>query len=168
MPKRKLNLILRTKSTNYQVIDPGDLVQLFIKNGHKNRGRCLSTRVVQQFDNSDGTVSSRGSNGRNVVPAFEDTRMAIVNDDFVASMIESIDNLSDEISESLDIEHPISLNYEKTPVSSNNDEFVASFDDINTGINTIFNEESTRNTTRTATKNVEADSVSAATPHLKL
>lgn len=100
--KPKLNLILRKNATVDAVINPGDLVQVYVKHGQGKRGRWLSPRVVQKIDRSSGNVTTAGVNGRNILSAFEDTRITIVDDDFSTSIIESIDSLDDAISEALE------------------------------------------------------------------
>lgn len=73
----------------------GDLVQVFVADVKKMRGKWLSTRSVISNDTSARTVTVPDSNGKTISAAVEDTRHAIVDDDFAATVIESIDLLSD-------------------------------------------------------------------------
>lgn len=114
--KRKLTLIMRTKATADPILHAGDLVQIFVKKGHEKRGRWLSPRVVLSVDTNAGTVSVPGSNGHKVVAAVEDTRPAIVEDDFAASIVESIDQLDESIHESIEA---LTENYnQETPLDA--------------------------------------------------
>lgn len=54
--KRKLTLILRSKSNKEPVVRAGDLVQVYVKHRKEKRGKWLSSRSVLSFDQSDGIV----------------------------------------------------------------------------------------------------------------
>lgn len=95
--KRKLNKILPSKSTADPKVQPGDLVQVFVRKEKEKRGKWLSARAVLSTDVTAGSVTVPDSNGKNITAAVEDTRHAIVDDDLAASVVESIDLISDSI-----------------------------------------------------------------------
>lgn len=99
--KRNLNLIMRLKSAADLQIEPGNLVQVYIKTGHEKRGKWSTPRIENMVDMSAGTVFVPGSNGKKIIAALEDTRVAIVEDYIASYVLESIDQLDDGIEESL-------------------------------------------------------------------
>lgn len=54
------------------------------------------------MNTSDGTVTILGSNGRKLVAAVEDTRLAITDDNFASHIVEAIENLDDAIADEMD------------------------------------------------------------------
>ena len=50
MAKRKLNLILKSKSTSLTPVQIGDLVQVFVKLQHEKRGRWSNPKPVLSYD----------------------------------------------------------------------------------------------------------------------
>ena len=100
--KRKLVLILRSKSITDIQINPGDLVQVFIKDSKEKRGKWSTPKIVLDTDIAMRTVSVPGKMGKKVRAAFEDIRPAIKEDTFAATVQEAIDNLSTNIDELLE------------------------------------------------------------------
>lgn len=99
--KRKLNLILRSKSSTKPELSVGDNVQIYVKNQPHKRGRWLSHRPVLSIDLDAETVTVPGSHGHTIKAAFEDTRIVNIDDDLVKSIIESIDEIDDRIESSI-------------------------------------------------------------------
>jgi len=103
--KRKLNLILRSKSTSDIDVSPGDLVEVYLKKQHEKRGKWSSAKPVLSFDRSSRTVTVPGSNGRKIKAAIEDTRFAPKENQLASAIQESIDEIDLYIQEALsDIE----------------------------------------------------------------
>ncbi len=102
MAKRKLNLILRSKSTSDLPLKIGDLVQVFIKLQHEKRGKWSSTKPVLSYDKRSGIVSVAGQNGRKINAAVEDVPFAVVDDELATKYQEAIDTLDICIEYSLD------------------------------------------------------------------
>lgn len=99
--KRKLTLMLRSKVTRDSVVELGDLVQVFVKEGKDKRGKRLSTRVVLSVDNDFGIVSVLGSSGRPISAAAEDVRIAIVDDELAVCISETNDQLDRILGEAI-------------------------------------------------------------------
>ena len=97
--KRKLTLILRSHVTADPVVDPGDMVQVYVRTGKEKRGKWLSPRTALSIDRTAGTVTVAGSNGRKIVAAVEDTRLAVVDSDLASAVVESLDTLNENLSE---------------------------------------------------------------------
>lgn len=72
---------MRSKATLDTIISSGDLVQVLVQNGHENRSKWLSPRVVQESDRSYGTVTIPALNGHKIIAVLEDTRVVIVDDE---------------------------------------------------------------------------------------
>lgn len=83
-------MIMSTKATVDSVINPGDLVKLYVKKGHESWGKWMSPLIVQIVDKSAGTVSVPDSPGHNIIASLEDVRMAITEDALATKIIGSI------------------------------------------------------------------------------
>ncbi len=75
--KRKLNLILRSKSVQTPKIEVGDVVQVFIKNTGEKRGKWSSPKTVIDFNPKSGIVTLPGNGDRVLKVAAEDVRYAL-------------------------------------------------------------------------------------------
>jgi len=95
--KRKLALIMRSKSTRDNVVKPGDEVEVYLRKGKEKRGKWLSGRPILSYDHESRTVSIPGSNGRTMSAAIEDVRPAVEKDSFAQKVRESIDILEENI-----------------------------------------------------------------------
>lgn len=62
---------MRSKTTLDQIINPGDMVQVYIIEGHEKHGKWISSRIVLSVDKSAGTVTIPGSNGHEIVASIE-------------------------------------------------------------------------------------------------
>ena len=62
--KRKLNLILKSKSTSVAPVQIGDLVQVYTKLQHEKRGKWSNPKLVLSFGKISGTVTVPGRNGK--------------------------------------------------------------------------------------------------------
>lgn len=102
LAKRKLTLMLRSQATRAPVINPGDLVDVFVKKTHEKRGRWLSLRTVLSVDNSSSIVSVPGLSGHSLSIALEDVRHSIVDDEFAEHVRQSNDQLQSAIDEAID------------------------------------------------------------------
>lgn len=100
--KRRLTLILRSKSITDIPLHVGDQVQIYIKQQHEKRGKWSSPKVAISFDSEMGTVTVPGKNGRFVRAALEDVRPAITESNFALTIQEAIDSISTNLEDSLD------------------------------------------------------------------
>ena len=75
--KRKLTLILRSKTIEETPIAVGDMVQIFVKDSKEKRGKWSQSMPVLSYDLSNRTVTVPGSKGRKVCAAVEDVRPSI-------------------------------------------------------------------------------------------
>lgn len=91
--KRKLTRILRSKAINNTVVEPGDMVEVFVKQPNNKRGSWTAPRIVLQVNYETGTITVPGARGHHVQAALEDCRLAITDDDFAQSIREANDKL---------------------------------------------------------------------------
>lgn len=100
--KRKLNLILSSKSIADTPIKVGDTVQIYIRLPNQKRGIWSEPQPVLQYDPESQTVTIAGSRGRCRQAAVEDTRLAICENELAVEIQKAIDRLSDEVDDALD------------------------------------------------------------------
>ena len=103
MAKRKLILILRSKSIAETPVNAGDLVQVFIKLQHEKRGKWTSAKPVLRFDKASGIVTVPGQNGKTIKAAVEDVRFAISDDELAVKYQEAIDAVDIALDDSVDV-----------------------------------------------------------------
>ena len=101
--KRKLNLILKSKSTEEIPVKVGDIVQVYIKLQNEKRGKWSSPKPVLCYDHKSRTVTVPGQNGRKINAALEDVRNAISENELATKYQEPIDALDLDISKNIDI-----------------------------------------------------------------
>lgn len=75
--RRKLTLIMRSKSVKDTPVSVGDLVQVSVKQQFDKRGKWLSSRPVLSYDVKSRTGTVSGSNVRAISGAIEDFRPAM-------------------------------------------------------------------------------------------
>ncbi len=75
--KRKLNLILRSKSVRTPKFEVGDIVQVFIKNTSEKRGKWSSPKTVFDFNPQCGIITLPGKGDRVLKVSAEDVRYAL-------------------------------------------------------------------------------------------
>ena len=102
MAKRKLNLILRSKSIQEPPVKVGDLVRVCIKLQHEKRGKCTSAKPVLSYDKASGILTVPGKNGKKIKAAVEDVRFSIVHDELAVNYQDAIDTLDIPLGESVD------------------------------------------------------------------
>ena len=96
--KRKLNVILRGKSTTETPICVGDMVQVFIRQQNEKRGKWSDAKPLLKYDRSSQTVIVPGRNGKTISAALEDTRHAITTqNDLVTVIQQAIEACQEEI-----------------------------------------------------------------------
>ncbi len=100
--RRKLTLVLRSKSVHETPVQVGDTVQVFFKRDHEKRGSWSAPRTVLSYDHSSRTVTVPGKNGRTVSAAVEDVRAALPENDLAKSIQESIDTLDACVDNAID------------------------------------------------------------------
>ena len=101
--KRKLNLILSSKSITEAPVNIGDLIEVFIKLENQKRGTWSSPLPVLSYDPDSRTVTVPGAHGRQRKIAIEDVRHAISVDNSLAVAIQAaIDELAHEIEDSIE------------------------------------------------------------------
>ena len=107
MAKRKLTLILRSKTIEETPIAVGDMVQIFVKDSKEKRGKWSQSMPVLSYDLSNRTVTVPGSKGRKVCAAVEDVRPSICANELASAVQDSIDELDrilDEVVDQLESE----------------------------------------------------------------
>ena len=102
MAKRKLNLILKSKSNTVIPVRIGDLVQVFIKLQHEKREKWSNAKPVLSYENQSGAVTVPGQNGRTIKAAVEDVRFAITNNEFSLKYQEASDIMDTALDKSID------------------------------------------------------------------
>jgi len=100
--KRKLTLIMRSKSVHDYPVSTGDIVQVFIKRQNEKRGSWSSPKPVLSFDHKSGSVVVPGRNGHKIKAALEDTRIAVVENELAMKVQEAIDDLQSSLDISID------------------------------------------------------------------
>lgn len=68
---------------------------MYLRPGKEKRGICPSPRTILSTYTNAETVTVVGANGRNIISAVEDTRLAIADEDFSAAVVESSDAIDD-------------------------------------------------------------------------
>jgi len=91
--KRKLTLILRSKSVADEEFKPGSIVQVYVKKGNEKRGQWSTNRIVLEFNPESRMVVVPGANGKLIHAAMEDVRAALPEDGFAKTVQDSIDVL---------------------------------------------------------------------------
>lgn len=97
--KRKLALILSSKSPSHIQLVPGDLVGVYIKNENKKRGQWTSPKVIRSFDPTTPTVTVPGSNGRSIRAETEYIRNVLPVESFATMIRQANEDLDEEIKE---------------------------------------------------------------------
>lgn len=122
--RRKLSMILNSKSISEPNHKIGDLVEIFQHRKNNKRGPWSSARKIIQIDDNNRTITVPGRNGKTVCAAFEDVRMPINNGDFSAEICEEIDQLNKVIEDChtssnmvVDYESSASENYNRSDSS---------------------------------------------------
>ena len=80
LSKRKLNLILRSKSIEDPLVKIDDLVQAFIKLQNEKRSSRAKAKPVLPYDKSSGIVAVPRKNSKKINASVEDVRFAIIED----------------------------------------------------------------------------------------
>jgi len=91
--KRKLTLILRSKSIIEPEISTGDMVEVFIKKQHEKRGSWTAPKLVLSYDHPSRTVTVPGARGKTIAAAVEDVRHAVLENDIATAIQDAIDSL---------------------------------------------------------------------------
>ena len=99
LAKRKLTLILRSKTFDEIPIAVGDLVQVFIKKQNQKRGKWSQNKPVLAYDFPNRTITVPGSNGRKICAAIEDVRPAIRDNELAAAVQDAIDEMDRNLDE---------------------------------------------------------------------
>lgn len=100
--KRKLTKILRSKSVQTPDINPGDMVEVFIKLEKEKRGKWSAPKPVLDFDPTSGIVTLPGTSGKKIKAAVEDVRSAIQENTLAQKIQEAIDNVDISLDRALD------------------------------------------------------------------
>lgn len=95
--KRNLTKILRSKAISDISIAPGDLVEVYVKDGKSKRGSWSSPKTVLQFYPSSWTVTVPDANGKTMRAAIEDVRFAVEEDSFASIVRDGNDKLTEEV-----------------------------------------------------------------------
>lgn len=100
--KRKLALILKSKSSEEIHITPGDLVEVYTVTGMDKKGVWSEPKIVLSIDKDARTVTVPAKGGRRAVVGYEDTRLSLPRDSFAVAVQEAIDSVDESIHESVD------------------------------------------------------------------
>lgn len=92
MAQRKLNFILKSKSITVPSMKIEDLIQVFIKIQHENRGKQSSAKPVLAYNKKSGIVTVLVRNGRLINAAVEDVRFSITDKELALKQLEANDN----------------------------------------------------------------------------
>ena len=95
--KRKLTLILKSKSIMETPVHAGDMVEVFVKHSNEKRGKWSSPKTVLSYDHNTRTVVLPGRNGRTIQAAIEDIRPSLSDNTLAVSIKDLMDDLDDEI-----------------------------------------------------------------------
>lgn len=141
LAKRKLNLILTSKSISNPAVHVGDIVQVFLRLQNQKRGSWSEPQPVLEYDPSSGTVTVVASHGRRRQAAVEDTRHALSDNELAAEVQQAIDQLDSDVDANLELladsdmlGEPSSENNQHISFSDhddviNEDQFVVSMED---------------------------------------
>lgn len=72
--KRNLALIFSSKSATDIHPAPSDVVEIYVKQENKKRGKWSSPKTVLSYDRTRSTVTVPGASGRTIRAATEDIR----------------------------------------------------------------------------------------------
>jgi len=101
--KRKLTLILRSKTSRDDKVKPGTLVQVYIKTDKQKRGTWSGVKPVLSFDAESRSVTVPGSSGRTICAAMEDVRLALETDGFANAVRDACDTMDIVLEDALKI-----------------------------------------------------------------
>lgn len=97
--KRKLNMILSSKSITEQPVHVGDIIQVYTRLQNQKRGTWSEPIPVLEYDHLSRTVTVAGARGRRKQAAIEDIRRAPTEN----ALAVAIQRASDELSEDIDV-----------------------------------------------------------------
>lgn len=100
--KRKLNLILSSKSIQELPIRVGDIVQIHTKLQNQKRGNWSEPQPVLHYDPEARTLTIPGSRGKRRQAAIEDVRHALCENELAVEIQSAIDVLTRQVDESLE------------------------------------------------------------------
>lgn len=95
--RRKLALILKSKATFENVVNVGDMVEVYNKTGIGKKGIWSTPKIVLSIDRDARSVVVPGKAGKRANVAIEDIRVAIPHDSFANTVQTAIDDLDDII-----------------------------------------------------------------------
>ena len=99
--KRKLNLILKSKSIIELPISVGDIVEIYVKRQNDKRGKWSEPLPVLSYDKATGTVTVPSTDGRTRKAAVEDVRFSVSHNALATEIQHGIDLIQQEIMEYL-------------------------------------------------------------------
>lgn len=91
LAKRKLTLILRSKTFEELPISVGDTVPVYLKHQNRKRGIWSPPKPVLSFDIASRTGNVPGTSGKKVRVAIEDVRPATCTDELASAVQDAID-----------------------------------------------------------------------------
>ena len=97
LSKRKLTLILRSKSVIDNPVNVADLFQVYIKLQHEKRGHWSASKPILAYDPSSRTVTVPGANGKRMKAAIEDIRPSLPENELALAIQDSIDALDSSL-----------------------------------------------------------------------
>lgn len=110
------------KSHDGPTISVGDLVQVFMKQGHDKRGQWSSAKPILSYDHSTRTASLLVSNGRKMSAAVEDVRPALCESPLAEAVQQAIDGLDVTIDNAI-VEIPDNVDSADAPRRSADEPF---------------------------------------------
>lgn len=117
--KRKLNMIIRGHESSTAPIHGGYMVQVFIECAAEKRGMFSSTFVVVSVYPSAASITVPGVGHTPLNIAYEDVRLAILDEHLELSVLESMAKISDQIKEEIDL---LQWRYDKSDAEEGQDQ----------------------------------------------
>lgn len=95
--RRKLAIILKSKSIEEISVTAGDLIEVFSKTGMDKKGNWSVPKTVSSVDKKGRSVTVSAKRGKRAVVAFEDIRIAFISDCFASVVQDAVENLEESI-----------------------------------------------------------------------
>ena len=100
--RRKLARIIKSKGNVEKEFTVGDMIEIFVHGKNNKRGEWSNAKKIIKIDKEGRAVYVPGMNGKTVIAAFEDVRLAINGNDFSSIICDIIDEIDDELETQLE------------------------------------------------------------------
>ena len=95
--KRKLALILKSKSTVEQHVNVGDMIEVYKSTGMDKKGIWSRPKIVLSIDHEARSVVVPGKAGKRATVSIKDIRMALPEDSFAGTIQDALDKIDNVI-----------------------------------------------------------------------